>query len=110
MYAIQSQSLPPSDSYRDGITVFFTISPSMGVTAVLGDERDVWDGDETLGRCRYDGGDGGSASARRLGHAPGETGHPDGPWVTPSGHEANTEHAASMSMLEELDFSMCNKF
>ena len=30
--------------------------------------------------------------------------------MTPSGHEANTEHAASVSMLEGLDMSMCDKF
>jgi hypothetical protein len=111
MYTIQSQSLPPSDSYRSGITVFFTISTSMGVTAVLGDERDVWDGDETLGVCeKYRGGGGGGGGGhgrRRLGH--GEGGHPDGPWFTPSREEANTEHAASVSMLEGLDLSMCSK-
>jgi len=112
MYTIQSQSLPPSDSYRDGITVFFTISTSMGVTAVLGDERDVWDRDETLGKCPPSAGGGGSDGdgRRRLGHAPGEMGHPDGPWFTPSGQEVNTSHAASLSMLEGLDLSMCNKF
>ena len=122
MYTIQSQSLPPSDFYRDGITVFFNISSSMGVTAVLGDERDVWNHLETLGKCpepeyTYSGGGGGGEAhgRRRLrhesnGHTSVETVHPDGPWFTPSGQEVNTSHAASLSMLEGLDLSMCNKF